>query len=732
MLQLCGNGDADNCTDWLTPSPCPPGESCDEGACTPIVTGCLTADDCLGGFTCAMGVCVGIRPCVDSSDCAVGELCDGVTRRCTPSGDGRVGDHCAVDAECFEGAVCSTGSADGYCTAGCGAGRACQGGATCYLLDPTDQTSGACLRDCATHEQCEARQACFPAAGPFGGACFPVECTISADCDSSDGLRQVRCEDGRCIYEDECDLTTGLGCGAGETCIGEQGTGVCVPTCEVFGSACPAATDHCVPLGIATSGVCIPAGPGRDGASCVSQFECAAGHYCSGDALGNGHCLPVCNTTAADGCPAGSACISQLGDVGVCVEDCESDCAAGAVRCVGAALQGCEQVDDDLCLDWGTAVSCGAGEGCDEMTGSCRPACGSDADCGNVLVPARCVSGNCTVESECDPATGADCPAPGQCFVANAAGTAGVCLETCDALGDRQCSVAGESCLLFASIAVCGDAGGGGDGAGCESSADCAAGLACVGEANGPVCRLVCDVSDNDPSCPAGDRCFDLGIDTRLGLCVDDCTDECVAGTQQCDQSAGTQTCGDFDADVCAEWSTTTPCEDGTTCDPQTSTCRIFCDEDLDCPQGEALDFVCDLATNRCEVESCTVGGGGAGCDPGDLCLAQDFTAADMVGYCLDACSALGQDCPTPDGNCTWYPTSDSTAEFVCLPAGTGTSGDPCDFLVDCAEGFSCIPLTTGQVCLGLCDRRNPRCPGGLECAEVPFFPAGSNAGVCL
>jgi len=78
----------------------------------------------------------------------------------------------------------------------------------------------------------------------------------------------------------------------------------------------------------------------------------------------------------------------------------------------------------------------------------------------------------------------------------------------------------------------------------------------------------------------AGETCVSQGYDSGTLFCLSNCsgfntnscesvicTDECSpSGSTQCSGAAGYQTCGDYDADPCLEWSSVTNCAGGEVC----------------------------------------------------------------------------------------------------------------------------------------------------------------------
>ncbi|MCL5018360.1 MAG: hypothetical protein M1416_01175 [Candidatus Pacearchaeota archaeon] len=107
-------------------------------------------------------------------------------------------------------------------------------------------------------------------------------------------------------------------------------------------------------------------------------------------------------------------------------------------------------------------------------------------------------------------------------------------------------------------------------------------GKECVSETNEETCgELICGTKINNCNvntycghCPENQTCSD-------GLCLSDCTNTCPTnGTRQCSGN-GYQTCGNYDSDICLEWSNATTCLAGQNCSSGicssgcTSVCQI-------------------------------------------------------------------------------------------------------------------------------------------------------------
>jgi hypothetical protein len=513
-VKTCGNFDGDPCREWSAVSPCADGQVCADGQCRAAVVGCQNDAACLGGQICAFNHCVAPKACMADGDCFAGERC--TNQVCRPQAASVLGQACQQDADCGAGFVCNNPGGGGFCLEVCDASNRCPTGATCYNVGTADMPANVCLPDCAAAQDCRQGQVCYPSS--VGGFCYLSQCQQDVDCQSDPSII-AHCDAGRCVQDNACDLQTGMGCQMGEQCYQVGGVGACLRLCTAFGqNTCPAG-DACVPTGNDTEGNCVRAGMGGPNAACASQYDCAAGLRCVDDGTGNGRCLSICDTQAMNACPNGQICTPTVGRAGVCIDPCQSECNANTTRCTAQGQQTCGQSDPDICLEWSAAAACGAGQTCQDLYDACAPACHADADCANLLVPARCQQGACTVQSQCQPGGAMGCQAPAQCFAATNDGTKGVCLETCDPLGAR-CSQAAQACSVFGAGDFCTVRGAAGPGEACTSSADCVAGDLCLTlDAETTVCLQICDSTGASHACPAGQMCYDLAVDGHLGVC---------------------------------------------------------------------------------------------------------------------------------------------------------------------------------------------------------------------
>ncbi|MCD6114864.1 hypothetical protein J7J74_01070, partial [bacterium] len=84
--------------------------------------------------------------------------------------------------------------------------------------------------------------------------------------------------------------------------------------------------------------------------------------------------------------------------------------------------------------------------------------------------------------------------------------------------------------------------------------------------------KRICGDYDSDPCLEWSSwinyqNCEDQGKVCQNGKCVRGCTDECsYVGQKRCADNSSYQVCGDYDSDVCLEWSSPVSCGEGKVC----------------------------------------------------------------------------------------------------------------------------------------------------------------------
>ena len=262
---------------------------------------CMTADDCDDGL-----VCNGSETCVEG-DCA-----GGVSVECND------GIECTVDV-CLEpmGDCMSTPDHDA-----CSAGEMCIAAGSRGCIVPCSGTSAICelvapqcgcrLTDGCYLTSTMPRRVCLTAgtSGPGSSCSMANDCSVGVGCRTLSGM--VRICSRFCTLDSHCG-------GGGSRCVvmtdDPDGARYCSRACDpitqtgcVVGSACT--------IGGATTGSpytdcqARASGGGTQGATCMSEAQCAGGYTCTGassvDGGTDGTCERFCTATSA--CPGGTTC----------------------------------------------------------------------------------------------------------------------------------------------------------------------------------------------------------------------------------------------------------------------------------------------------------------------------------------------------------------------------------------------------------------------------------------
>lgn len=486
---------------------------------------------------------------------------------------------------------------------------------------------------------------------------------------------------------------------------------------------------------------------GEQGQECPRS--CALGERRCGTETGVQTCVP----SRVDGCPewsevvacrGGSACFD-----GTCDESCLHACVPGETSCANGGVRDCGDADGDGCRDWLSPTRCAEGEICDEgvcLSSGCEDACAVGA--------AECVEGGariCEQTEACAEWSSAEACPDGQMCAAGACEVtcADPCpadARRCEAGGVAVCEAGPDGCRAWRAATPCDETERCDDGACVPASAECTDACAadgelictdggfqrcgqfdedpclelsepvpcgplqvCMGGACLDTCQdeceaeatrcegdaqVVCVNDDGDPclewgdpiACPAGDRCDD-------GACVpavEPCEDACADGVRRCG-AGGVETCGDFDADDCFEWSAAAPCGAGEICQGDGACVPDCVDE-------------CVLEERRCANNGVT----SCGNFDGDACL--EFGPP-------SACPN-GQVCS--DGACSIQCVDEcADGQTACGPEGEQRCGDfDADACRDwssptpCGPGEGCVNARCGAICQDACNAGAQRCDG--------------------
>ncbi|MGH2533584.1 MAG: hypothetical protein ACRDJW_14895 [Thermomicrobiales bacterium] len=428
---------------------------CDNGQCLPDVglgEACDEDSNCQNGV-CAQGVCCNracAAPC-NVCSAATGGVCTSVS--CAMPGECEIGPGACnpLTAAC-EYPAAAGGSACGGEIGGriccdrtcCDSGETCVGNtcqAACVALGATCQGEEECCQDGLTF--CE------------GTCCHDLDETCVSD---------AQCCSGRCGDDGQCCSPPGSSCGDDGQCCRRE-LGVCdfspsgrICRCSLVGEPCRT-SGECCGLESCVNGACRAGACLSPQASCRSDFDCCF----------NGP--TICEVDNFRCCrAAGGACATT------------GDCCAGSGTCQGGRC----------CFAQGTACSsdsiCCPGMTC--RGGSCQFPCPLGAfPCGATCCGNRqhCVNGTCQcveLGGTCDSANNLCClDEETHCPEFNPFGNRNTC---CRPQGGH-CGSAADCCFeIYESSPFTRDTCGddnicGGDGALCQTAADCVDGRSCIG-----------------------------------------------------------------------------------------------------------------------------------------------------------------------------------------------------------------------------------------------------------
>ncbi|MBN2493686.1 MAG: PPC domain-containing protein [Deltaproteobacteria bacterium] len=482
--------------------------------------------------------------------------------------------------------ICS--DVDGDTCTEWGSPQSCPPGQVC-------RGNGDCVEECEDHCEAGERQ-CVSGQPTQYQEC---ECPATGCCDW--GAPQ-NCAAGQSCSNGQCVTCTNDCSPAGKKeCVDETHYRTCG---DVDEDPCNEWSDstECTGGQICYKGSCI--------APCDDECEEMGTRVCSANGRGfltcgdydSDPCLEYGNTTA---CGANERC-----ENGSCVFDCADECSVGQRRCLGNGYQVCGQHDQDPCTDWGEVTACKYNETC--SNGFCSTVCEDECERGESECSGFQSYRNCGEFDE-DPCADwgppVDCAIWERCLdVTGDAGCHIICFNECDVLGATQCVGDGvqecgdydwDACLEWGEVVPCGAdelcSNGQCTTRPCEDDCGTAGETACYNTSGYRVCGQydsdVCLDWSSVVPCGANRRC-------EGGQCVDFCTDECQAEEVGC--KAGDDTvawfCSDSDGDGCLDI-VESPCPNGQIC--YQGACYVSCGTGADCPSGY------DCQSGRCVPVQC-------------------------------------------------------------------------------------------------------------------------------
>ncbi|MBT9556093.1 MAG: right-handed parallel beta-helix repeat-containing protein [Myxococcales bacterium] len=231
----------------------------------------------------------------------------------------------------------------------------------------------------------------------IGASC--VDASTRATCAQVGSCRRrtlVSCVEGRC-FEGEC-LPPCV-----PECVDDGATrcvGDAVSRCEPDETGCLAwsAAEACGASSWCLGGTCATC---DDECAAPGVLSCAEGAVIGCQNVDEEPCLDV---VVVETCAVGQVC-----DAGACVPDCDDTCeTVGATQCNGGFVSTCGDSNADGCLEWSPWSTCGEGKSCQGDACACDSACpnGSTVGCvGEQPVTCEPVTGGCPdffASGDCD------------------------------------------------------------------------------------------------------------------------------------------------------------------------------------------------------------------------------------------------------------------------------------------------------------------------------------------
>lgn len=188
---------------------------------------CSADSDCLVQWHCSEGTCTPDTPCIDASDCQLGQHCALACDVSGPQiGSCKPGPECSVSSDCCIGSICTAlGACEQSCTCTSDSEAISHGFGWCdltrYTCMPGSDPTGSCAGSvtCTTAPPaCPGGQVAVVLAGCYTGACraidqceAPPACTsLQHEADCSARTDCVAIEDGiDCTSPDGTSCTSG-------------------------------------------------------------------------------------------------------------------------------------------------------------------------------------------------------------------------------------------------------------------------------------------------------------------------------------------------------------------------------------------------------------------------------------------------------------------------------------------------------------------------------------------
>lgn len=182
--------------------------------------------------------------------------------------------------------------------------------------------------------------------------------------------------------------------------------------------------------------------------------------------------------------------------------------------------------------------------------------------------------------------------------------------------------------------------------------------------------------------CSSGKKCSN-------GECITSCTDSCSSGKKECVSSTTYKECGNYNSDICLEWSSAKSCSSGEIC--SNGKCIVRCSDLCNSGEKECIGTNSYRVCGNYDSDDCLEWGGSLNCQSGQICI-----NGECVLSCSDLCSASQKKCVgttsyqtcgkyDSDSCLEWSSTNNCASGKTCSNGEciTSTSSNPMDKIED-------------------------------------------------
>ena len=254
-------------------------DAANKAALAALSEGCLVNSDCASPLACAFQRCH--VECVTTRDCDGTLHCVGAhveTRVCQLDSEAT----CTTSVDCLAGFLCGQ---DGTCRDHCASDAECGGGQVCthgVCAEPSELDANGNLPEVLGFTTCRLNSDCSAGSSCLAGVCQP-QCMTDRDCDASS-----TCVNGGCQAVTVASCQSDRDCTqAGQTCSGGQCACACHADVDCAGgSTCDGCACHAPRPPECTANTDCHANQqcaaGKCVCQCVTDRDCAQGLVCDG------------------------------------------------------------------------------------------------------------------------------------------------------------------------------------------------------------------------------------------------------------------------------------------------------------------------------------------------------------------------------------------------------------------------------------------------------------------